>query len=118
MSPAEVAADKRLQRTYGITLAQYDLMLEAQGGRCAICPRTAESCPTRLHVDHDHKTGLVRGLLCWWCNRKLLPGVRDNADFAEGAADYLRNPPAQRVIGAVVAPAKPKKRKRRTKRRS
>jgi hypothetical protein len=115
VTPADVAADKRLQRTYGITLAQYDDMLDAQGGRCAICPRPAESMPTRLHVDHDHKTGLIRGLLCWWCNRKLLTGVKDDADLAEAAADYLRDPPAERVIGSVIAPAKPKRKRKRRK---
>lgn len=115
MTPSERAADKRLQRTYGITLAQYDEMLAHQGGMCAICTRTAAGMTTRFHVDHDHKTGLVRGLLCWWCNRKLLPGLKDDDDLAEAATDYLRDPPAEYVIGQVIAPAKPKrKRKRRT----
>jgi hypothetical protein len=115
VTPADRAADKRLQRTYGITLDQYDLMLAAQGGRCAICPRPAESMNTRLHVDHDHKTGLIRGLLCWWCNRKTLPGVKDDPERAGAAADYLLDPPAERVIGLVVAPAKPKRKRKRRK---
>lgn len=113
MTPADRAADKRLQRTYGITLDQYDLMLEAQGGRCAICPRPAESMNTRLHVDHDHKSQIVRGLLCFWCNRKTLPGVKDNPDLADATADYLRDPPAVRIIGTVLAPAKPKRKRKR-----
>jgi hypothetical protein len=71
---------------------------------------------TRLHVDHDHKTQLVRGLLCWWCNRKTLPGVKDSPVLATAVAAYLENPPAVRVIGRVLAPPKPKrKRKRRNK---
>lgn len=115
MTPADRAADIRLRRTYGITLAQYEQMLADQGGGCAICERPASSMPTRLHVDHDHKTQLVRGLLCWWCNRKSLPGVKDDADRAERTAVYLRDPPAVRSIGTVLAPAKPKRnRKRRT----
>lgn len=53
----------RLKR-YGITLAQYDAMVISQGGKCAICGRASE----RLVVDHDHVTGMVRGLLCDPCN--------------------------------------------------
>lgn len=58
-----------LQREYGITLAEYQRMLLAQGGGCAICDCRPENCPHgRLHVDHDHDTGIVRGLLCHACN--------------------------------------------------
>jgi hypothetical protein len=88
-------------------------MLADQGGHCAICPRPPTT--TRLHVDHDHKTGLIRGLLCWWCNRKLLPGSRDNADMHEAAAEYLRHPPAVFTIGRVLAPEKPKRKRKRRK---
>lgn len=49
-----------LRTEYGITVQDYDLMLELQKGRCAIC---GEEC-SLLHVDHDHVTGKVRGLLC------------------------------------------------------
>ena len=48
-------------------------MLAEQGGGCAICgapPKTR-----RLHVDHDHKTGEIRGLLCYRCNKALMPWV-------------------------------------------
>ena len=53
-----------LKRKYGLTLEEYDAMLEAQGGVCAICgePRPEERT---LHVDHDHETGAIRGLLCF-----------------------------------------------------
>ena len=53
----------------GVTDDEYLGMLEEQGGVCAICgapPKTR-----RLHVDHDHRTGAVRGLLCFRCNRAL-----------------------------------------------
>ena len=113
MTPQEKAADARLQRLYGITLEQYELILEYQGGCCAICRRPAETSPTRLNVDHDHKTGVVRGLCCPACNRKVLHELRDNAATAARAAAYLIDPPAVRVIGAVVAPAQPAKRRRR-----
>jgi recombination endonuclease VII len=50
---------------------EYDAMLAAQGGVCAICGNAPKT--RRLHVDHDHRTGAVRGLLCYRCNRAL-PG--------------------------------------------
>lgn len=53
----------------GVTDAEYAAMLERQGGGCAICGTTPKT--RRLNVDHDHKTGAVRGLLCHRCNRAL-----------------------------------------------
>ena len=53
----------------GVTDDEYARLLEAQGGGCAICG--AKPKTRRLHVDHDHKTGKVRGLLCHRCNRAL-----------------------------------------------
>jgi Autographiviridae endonuclease VII len=53
----------------GVTDDEYALLLEVQGGGCAICG--AKPKTRRLHVDHDHKTGKVRGLLCHRCNRAL-----------------------------------------------
>lgn len=66
-----------LKRDFGITLQQYDVMLESQNGVCAVCgqPETARysdgETVKRLSVDHDHKTGRVRGLLCGRCNCAL-----------------------------------------------
>lgn len=78
--------DRYLRRTYGITEAQYDEMLEAQHGVCALCFRPPKS--RRLHVDHDHKPPYrVRGLLCFRCNRAL-PDYLD-AEWLRRAADYL-----------------------------
>ena len=57
-----------LLRRYGITLAQYQQMLNSQGGACAICRQKKKRT---LHVDHNHRTGSVRGLLCDYCNRRL-----------------------------------------------
>ncbi len=93
----EYKRDWNLRDRYGITSAQYDALLEAQGGRCAICrckPKTR-----RLAVDHDHKTGIVRGLLCMNDNRKLLAAAYDSPYRLINAALYLMNPPAKAVLG-------------------
>lgn len=52
-----------------VTLDQYERLLAAQGGHCALCPNGPKT--RRLHVDHEHSTGRVRGLLCHRCNRVL-----------------------------------------------
>lgn len=60
----------RLRVRYGLTLEQYRGMLKSQTGRCAICKKKfVERKDT--HVDHCHRTGKVRGLLCSNCNRAL-----------------------------------------------
>lgn len=59
-----------LRQTYGITLEQYEEMLEAQGGGCAVCGKQC-SVKNYLSVDHNHETGEIRGLLCQMCNLAL-----------------------------------------------
>ena len=81
-------------QTYGLTAEQYAALLDHQGGACAICRGVRRY---RLNVDHDHRTGLVRGATCRRCNR-LLRDVRDDADVLRAAADYLDLPPAK-VLG-------------------
>lgn len=107
---AETARAGHLRRTYGITEAQYDAILKYQGGVCGVCDKPPGN--RRLEVDHDHTTGLIRGLLCWYCNKKRI-GRETNPNVFDWAALYLRNPPAQDIIGAHVVP--PKKRKKRSK---
>lgn len=53
---------------YGITLKQYDELFRKQKACCAICGRHDSQFKKRLGVDHDHKTGIIRGLLCTGCN--------------------------------------------------
>jgi hypothetical protein len=61
-----------LQHRYGITPEDYDELLARQGGHCVFCLGTpAEDRTGRLHIDHDHKRGVVRGLLCWRHNIAL-----------------------------------------------
>lgn len=78
--------ERKLAREYGITVEEYDRMVEAQGGRCAICERPPGA--NRLAVDHDHATGHVRGLLCPSCNG-VLGRWADEVDRFQRAAEYL-----------------------------
>jgi hypothetical protein len=78
-----------IEREYGLTQAQYEAMLAAQGNGCAICGRAPEgSYPGMLHVDHCHETGRLRGLLCQVCNLSL-GKFQHNPALLRLAADYL-----------------------------
>lgn len=75
----------RIKKLYGITEAEYQDMYQAQGGMCQICTNEVEG---RLHIDHNHDTGEVRGLLCGSCNRGI--GLfSDQPELLRKAADYL-----------------------------
>jgi hypothetical protein len=87
-------------KTYGITSDDYATLLEAQEGRCAICGARPKS--KRLAVDHDHKTGAVRGLLCSRCNHELMGAAWDSLAIASSLWHYMNTPPAS---GAWVTPA-------------
>lgn len=97
--------EKRQQQVYGLAPGEYDRLYEAQGGLCAICgPVTGYNGSTRrLSTDHDHQTGLVRGLLCKHCN-DMLGRFRDDASILLRAIWYLLDPPAPRVVGERYAP--------------
>jgi hypothetical protein len=87
-----------LEKRYGITLEQYNEMVELQGGRCAICnkvPAGTNHTSRRLAVDHDHVTGTVRGLLCGPCNTTIgmiedSPGMLDRMRRYLGKHAQLR----------------------------
>lgn len=82
-----VGRSATLRRKYGVTHADYERMLAAQRGKCAICgdskPGTASGY---FHVDHDHGSKVVRGLLCRPCNTMLGFGRDDPARLRAGAA--------------------------------
>jgi hypothetical protein len=81
--------ENMVRYTYGITQAEVDALIESQGGRCAICGGERNGAGTRLHIDHCHDTGKVRGMLCSKCNTAV--GLLDNdPDRAEKLAAYLR----------------------------
>jgi hypothetical protein len=76
-----------LKRKYGLTPDDYDAMLAAQRGGCAICGAPAPEGQS-LHVDHCHDSGAVRGLLCFRCNAGLGQFDHDSERLAR-AASYL-----------------------------
>lgn len=80
-----------LKRGYGMTLEQYYLMLETQGYKCLLCGQIHEEVSRkRLNVDHCHRTGRVRGLLCSNCNN-IIGKADDNIDLLKKAIEYLEN---------------------------
>lgn len=95
--------EKHIGDTYGITSQEYQAIYEFQGGRCYIC-RRATGVKKKLSVDHCHKTGMVRGLLCTMCNKYVLGHLRDDPEAAQRVIDYLTAPPAVAVIGVRITP--------------
>lgn len=82
--------DVYYKRTYGITLAQYNLLLKYQNNVCAICNRPPKNI--RLNVDHCHRSKRVRGLLCFRCNKYLIGRFnKEHADIFRKAASYLES---------------------------
>lgn len=109
----ERARVKRLMDNYKLTVEQYDAILAYQGGVCYACKCSEPVKGRRLSVDHDHTTGLVRGLLCSRCNP--LFGKIENAYKRYGLgkveglnvamlltrlAVYAQYPPATKALGA------------------
>ena len=77
-----------LKSKYGLTLEAYDAMLEIQEGCCAICFKSEEDFSQKLSVDHCHKTGNVRGLLCKQCNLGI-GNLKDSLLLLRNATEYL-----------------------------
>lgn len=83
------------QRKYGIDADIYDSMIKTQNYSCAICKTTEPQSfginkdKNLFHVDHDHQTGKIRGLLCFKCNTSL-GGFKDKIEFLENAILYLK----------------------------
>ena len=82
-------ADRKshLKRTFGITVEDYERMLAEQCGGCAICERPPRD-DIALHVDHDHRTGMIRGLLCFRCNNAL-GDLESDPELLSEASGYL-----------------------------
>lgn len=94
----EAQHERRVQATYGLGPGEYAALLDAQGRACAICRQKRSY---KLNVDHDHKTGEVRGLLCRMCNGRLLPAAHDDPALLSAASAYLLHPPAPKALGGL-----------------
>jgi len=95
--------DRFRERTYGVSPADVAAMMKAQGGVCALCgceedghQRTRSGKPAPFHVDHCHKTGLFRGMLCQQCNTALgrieKVGIENIAAYLRGGTASIPDP--------------------------
>ena len=84
----EQRKNSMLKKRYGISLKEYNVLFVKQKGVCAICGRGPGK--RSLHVDHDHKTGKVRALLCSYCNTTL-GNAEKNIGFMDRLIGYLKH---------------------------
>ena len=84
--------ERILKHRHGITIEDYNQLLLKQNGKCAICGSITPNRKNRQNfcVDHDHKTGKIRGLLCEKCNRGI-GMLQDDPVILQQAIDYLKN---------------------------
>ncbi len=93
---SETARNSQLFKKFGITLQQYELMLKSQNGVCAICNQPETATDNRngkvklLAIDHSHKTGNIRSLLCNRCNL-LLGRIEVDIERSKKMIIYLEN---------------------------
>lgn len=82
--------NSKLKARFGITLQQYNQLLENQNFKCLICTATESVLGHSLAVDHCHTTGKIRGLLCKSCNIGI-GNLKDNIQNLQNAIKYLKN---------------------------
>ena len=78
---------QRMEKRYGLSKSDYEKLLLKQGGACAICRGTKWE-GSGPHIDHDHASGNVRGILCTRCNTAL-GQIHDSLATARGLVEYL-----------------------------
>ena len=84
----DLVNDKRAAKLYGITLEQVQEMREQSNGICSICNREGKHHHKRLVIDHDHKTGKVRGLICSSCN-SMIGWCGEDTQTLQNLIEYL-----------------------------
>lgn len=88
----EVIANSKFKTLYGITLEEYRQMLQQQNGLCAVCKRPETAVQNgkvrKLSVDHNHKTGVTRELLCHCCNTAV-GHLKEDPMIAQAITEYL-----------------------------
>jgi Recombination endonuclease VII len=80
--------DKYYLRNYGVEYSWYELQWKLQGEACALCNRLKKPDQRRFHLDHNHKTGKVRGIVCYYCNKFVIG--RHNIASAETLYGYMK----------------------------
>jgi hypothetical protein len=85
----DVDRNGELKRRYGISLEEYNNLLEEQNALCAICYCSVAENKKALFVDHNHTTNAVRGLLCHKCNT-FLSLAKENIDILSSAILYIK----------------------------
>ena len=81
--------DRKLKKAYGISYQEYLVMLGDQNGCCAICATDDTGKRKAFAVDHCHKSGKIRGLLCGLCNTAI-GSLKDDIEIMERAINYVR----------------------------
>lgn len=100
--------NNHLKRSYGISVTQYNQLLEQQNHCCAVCGKHESEEKKSLAVDHNHITGEIRGLLCNYCNHRLVGRHRDG-NLLRRIADYI-----EQGTGWFVPKRVRKRRKKKT----
>jgi len=80
---------RALWSRYGLSVRDYATMLQDQEHRCAVCCRNLKHGIGGAAVDHNHKTNVVRGILCWNCNYRLIPRLERAVPHLRRALVYL-----------------------------
>lgn len=93
--------ESAIRLRYGITAKIYETMLAEQGGVCAVCksPSSGRKSP-KFHIDHDHDSGALRGLLCNTCNNGM--GLTDSPDLLLAKVAYLAKYGKVASIGQAI----------------
>jgi len=80
-----------LNRRYNISVAVYEALMEGVGRRCMICKSIeGDGGISTLHIDHSHKTGKIRGVLCRFCNNGI-GNFKDEPELLRRSAEYLED---------------------------
>lgn len=90
-NPGKDSKQKRiysLRTKYGITLQEYNNLFQKQSGCCAICKKHQTDLIKTFHIDHNHKTGEIRGLLCQQCNHAI-GLLKDDSEIIASALEYV-----------------------------
>lgn len=89
MTHEHVQRSRDLRVRFGLSVHEFEALLAAQGGVCVICKK-ANWRKRRPHVDHDHASGKIRGILCFNCNGAL-GHIHDNPEILRAMINYLKD---------------------------